>query len=226
MKSMLFAICLLIGGSECWADDVSGPHHTTIKRTSWGSIFYDPVALGTHKYDFNLEDIRIKSSRGEVRVVGSENSGYRLICGDDVLTVKSNFSDVDIRWKDKSWSLKLKNSRFILAMNAPKDTVVFDRNANSFTIKGDKGFVTVNAAPGEVSIKSSVGQATLTNYLGSRSFSGVALDQIPYFGRGVYISFHGVGVLIDMIKIFPVSEVAEWIEWKPMVGLPFDPNAF
>lgn len=226
MKSMLLAVWLLIGGFGCWADEVSGPRHTTIKRTSWGSIFYDPVSLGPHKYESTLEDIRIKSSHGEVRVLGSDNSGYRLICGDDLLTIKSNFSDVDIRWKEKSWNLKLKNSRFTLAMNAPKDTVVFERNANNFTIKGEKGFVTVNAAPGEVSIKSSAGNATLTNYLGSRSFSGVALDQVPYFGRGIFISFHGVGVLLDMIKIFPISEVAEWIEWKPLVGPSFDPNAF
>ncbi len=61
--------------------------------------------------------------------------------------------------------------------------------------------------------------------LGDRTFSGLPVDQIPYLGRGVYISFHGVGILIDVARLFPMPEVAEWNEWKPVLGPPFDPNA-
>jgi hypothetical protein len=117
------------------------------------------------------------------------------------------------------------NGRYTLVSTSPQDTIQFERNANSFTIKGTKGWVTVTGYIGEITLKSSLGDAFIKNYLGSRTISGMPLGQVPYLGRGVYISFHGVGVLIDMVKLFPVSETIEWIEFKPLIGLPFDPNA-
>lgn len=224
MKSVLVAILLLLGHSFGTADDLSGPNHTTIKRTAWGSIFYDPLSLGNHQYNYKLDDIQIKSNSGEVRIIGSENSGYRLRCGPDEMTITSNFSGFEIRWREKVWSLEILNGRYTLKSNSPKDVIVYERNGNDFTVKGSNGFVAVNSIPGALSIKSSLGNASVSSYMGSRSFSGVALDQLPYFGRGIYISFHGVGLLIDMLKLFPRPEMAEWIEWKPLIGPPFDPT--
>jgi hypothetical protein len=180
--------------------------------------------MGTHKYEYKLDDILIKSRFGEVRIIGSENSGYRLRAGFDELTIASTFSGFQIRWNKKSWSLEVLNARYTLSSNSPTDVIVFERDGNNFTIKGTNGFVSVNTQPGVLSIISSAGNGTITNYMGSRSFSGIAIDQIPYLGRGIYISFHGVGLLIDMLKLFPRPEMSEWIEWKPLVGLPFDPN--
>ncbi|MDP1832298.1 MAG: hypothetical protein Q8K67_09585 [Geothrix sp.] len=225
MKPILILALLAFGSPWCPADDLSGPNHSTIRRTAWGTLFYDPVAMGSHQYESKVDEVRIKSSAGEVKVLGSDVNGYRLSFGNDLLTIKTNFSDLEIRWQEKSWTLRSQNARHTLISNAPQDTVVFERNANTFTIKGAKGFVTVNTNPGVLSIKSSAGSATVTNYLGSRSFSGVALDQIPYLGRGVFISFHGVGILLDMNQLFPTPEVAEWNEWKPVIGQPFEANA-
>ncbi len=131
---------------------------------------------------------------------------------------------MDVRWQDKAWTVRTQNGRCTLVSNSPRDTVVFERTANTFTVKGAIGFVAVNSNPGTLTIKSSAGSASITDSLGNRTFSGVGLDQLPYLGRGVFISFHGVGILIDMTKLFPMPEVQGWNEWKPVIGQPFDPN--
>ncbi len=224
MRSLLVGILLLLSQLPAQADDLSGPNHSTILRTAWGSIFYDPIFMGNHKYEYKLDDILIKSRFGEVRIIGSENSGYRLRSGSDELSVASTFSGFQIRWNKKSWSLEVLNARYTLSTNSPKDVIVFERDGNNFTIKGTNGFVKVNTQPGVLSILSSAGNGSITNYLGSRSFDGVAIDQIPYLGRGIYISFHGVGLFIDMLRLFPRPEMSEWIEWKPLIGPAFDPD--
>jgi hypothetical protein len=225
MKLLAIFYLLLLGHSFCLADDFSGPNHTTIKRGPWGCIFYDPMAWGPHDYEYKLDDIRIKSNSREVRLIGSEISGYKLRSGKDELTINSTNFGFEIRWHEKTWTIRNYNSQYTLISNSPKDRIVFERNANSFSIKGMNGFSSVNSNPWLLSIKSSAGDASIKKYLSDRSFSGIPIDQLPYFGRGVYISFHGVGILIDMLKLFPRSEVSEWIEWKPLIGLPFDSNA-
>ncbi|HJW09891.1 MAG TPA: hypothetical protein VJ483_09670 [Holophagaceae bacterium] len=222
MKSALRALLLLTGCMGCRADDVSGPNHATLIRTAWGSIFYDPVTLGAHQLDVKPNDIRIRSARGEVKVLGSEANDFRLTFEREVLTIKGDVLNLDIRWHDKAWSLRSQYGRFTLASNAPPDTVTFERSGNTFTIKGAKGFMTATSNFGTLSIKSSAGNATVTYDLGNRTFSGVPLDQLPYLGRGVFISFHGLGILIDMAKLFPMQELGEWIEWRPILGRPFE----
>ena len=52
---------------------------------------------------------------------------------------------------------------------------------------------------------------------GNRTFAGPALDKIPYLGHGIFIPFHGVGIFVDLLKLFPMPEVAEWTEWKAVL---------
>lgn len=215
---------LLLVHSISYADDVSGPNHSTIRQTSWGSIFYDPVFMGNHYLDYKIDDITIRSRFGDVKIIGSETNGYRLSYGKDELTIRSNFSGFEIRWHEKLWSLQIQNARYTLSSNSPKDIIVFERNGNNFTIKGQNGFISVNSNPNLISIQSSEGSETIKTYLGSRSFSGIGIDKLPYLGRGIYISFHGIGILIDVLKLFSRPEIAEWTEWKPLIGSPFDPD--
>lgn len=225
LKRALLSVGLLLAGiTPCAADDLSGPGHWTIKKASWGSIFYDPIAAGNHGMEANGDDVLIKSGRGTVKVLGSDVNGYRLVAGSDVLTIQLVNSDIEIRWREKAWTLRGQNGNYTLTSNAPRDTVVFERNANTFTVKGSAGFLRVTSGPGLLSINSSAGQATVKTDLGNRAFSGVPMDRLPYLGRGVFISFHGVGVLLDLARLFPMEEVAEWREWKPIIGQPFDPS--
>jgi hypothetical protein len=209
----------------CVADDLSGPNHSTLRRTSWGTFFYDPVAMGPHQFESTVEEFRIKSRTGEVRLVGSDINGYRLTCGADLLTVRMTNGDLEIRWQEKVWTWRSQNSAYTLTSTVPKDSIQFERNANAINIKGSQGSASIYWNPGTLTIKSSAGTVTVTNYLGNRAFSGIGLDQVPYLGRGVFISFHGLGLLIDVQKLFAMPEVAEWNEWKPILGRPFDPNA-
>ena len=225
MKSIIVAIILLFWNSFCLADEFSGPNHQTIRNCPWGTIFYEPISMGPHKYESKLDDIRIQLDTGEVRILGNGVNGYNLSCGKDLLTIKSTFSGFEIQWQKNKWTVSSQNGRYTLVSTSPQDIIQFERNANSFTIKGNKGFVTMTAYMGELTIKSSMGNAFIKNYMGSRTISGMPLGQVPYFGRGIYISFHGVGILIDTVKLFPMSEAFEWIEFKPLIGLPFDPNA-
>ena len=220
-RALLFLGLLLTEMAPCSADDLSGPDHQTIKHSYWGSIFYNPIATGKHLLEINGEDVLIKSDRGTVKVLGSDVNGYRLMAGDDLLTIRLVNSNVEIRWREKAWTLRSQNGNYTLSSNAPQDTVVFERNANAFSIRGSGGFLTVTSNAGVLSINSSAGQATVTTHPGNRAFSGVPLDQLPYLGRGLFISFHGVGILLDMARLFQMQELAEWREWKPIIGQPF-----
>ncbi|HJW32652.1 MAG TPA: hypothetical protein VJ505_04720 [Holophagaceae bacterium] len=224
MRAAAIVVLALLGTAGCWADDISGPNRSTIRKAPWGSIFYDPVATGPHQLEVAVEEVRIKSRAGEVKITGSDINGYRLSAGGDVLTIRSSNSDLEIRWKEKVWTWRTSSAGCTLECNAPKDRIQFERSANTFTIKGASGWVSVGTNPSTVTIKSSAGNATITNYLGSRTYSGLSLDQIPYLGRGVFISFHGVGILIDVTIRFPMAEVSEWNEWKPVIGQPFEQN--
>ena len=225
MKWFLLFAWLCLASGPLRADDASGPNHWTIVTTSWGTLFYDPVATGPHLFESGLETYRIKSSRGEVRISGSDVNGYRLTSGRDVLTISPNTSGWTFQWQQKAWTLRSQNGTYSLTTTDPKDSVTFERNSNTFTIKGSRGFLTVHSNPNLLTLTSSAGIATIATNLGSRSFAGVDIHQLPYFGRGVYISFHGVGVLIDLFKLFPTWEVAGLLEWRPILGPAFDPTA-
>ncbi len=224
MRPAAMTVLALLCAARCMADDISGPNRSTIRKAPWGSFFYDPVATGPHQLEVAVEEVRLKSRAGEVKITGSDINGYRFSSGGDVLTVNSSNSDLEIRWKEKVWTWRTTSTGCTLESNAPKDRIQFERSANTFSIKGALGYVTVTSNPGTLSIKSSAGNATITNYLGSRTYSGVNLDQIPYLGRGVFISFHGVGILLDVTTRFPMAEVSEWNEWKPVIGQPFEQN--
>jgi len=152
-----------------------------------------------------------------VIIQGTEVNGYRLTWGREFLTISQSGMDLDIRGQDKNWILRSQSGRYTLISSSPKDTLVFDRNANTFNIKGVKGLVTVTTEFQTLRIKSPLGTTTIISDIGKRTLSGIALGQIPYLGRGLYIPFHGVGIFIDMARVFPMPEVAEWIEWKPIL---------
>ena len=223
MKALRLALVLTTAVRLCWADNLSGPNHVTLRRTPWGSLFYNPIAAGPHKVESRVNEITIRTVRGEVKVVGSEFNDYRLSCGNDLLTIKHSAPNLEIRWQEKFWKVSSLHSRLTLASNAPPDLVEFERNANTFTIKGALGLVTVNSNLGTLFIKGPAGVFSVITNTDGRTFSGVPFDRIPYLGRGVFISFHGIGILIDIVRMFPMAEVSEWINWEPVIGKPFDP---
>ncbi|HJV22307.1 MAG TPA: hypothetical protein VJ570_06410 [Holophagaceae bacterium] len=225
MRAASRVALILAAGAALGADELSGPNHITIRRTPWGNFFYDPVATGPHQIEVTLDDFRIKSHLGEVRLLGSDLNGYRLVCGADVLTVRSTATDLDIRWQDKVWTWRSLNGTLTLTTSAPKDTLTFEWGIGTFTIKGTQGSLTVTSTPGTTSIRSSAGNLTITSYLQNRTFSGIGLAQLPYFGRAVYISFHGVGLMLDVVRTFPMPELSEWYDWRPILGPAYDPNA-
>ncbi len=218
MKTILIVCALLFGNQWCLGDDVSGPNRSTIQSFSWGSLYYEPGLLGPYQFETTNGGFRLNSKQGEVSIQGTEVNGYQLTWGKDILTISQNGVDLDIRGKDKAWTLRSLNGSYTLVSSSPKDTLVFERNANTFSIKGAKGLVTATLDFQTLRIKSPLGTATLINDIGKRTLSGIGLDQIPYLGRGLFIPFHGVGIFIDIARLFPMQEVAEWVEWKPILG--------
>jgi hypothetical protein len=139
MKSILLIILILFTSSLCRADGTSGPNRLTIRTTAWGTIFYEPISMGSHKFEFNSDDIRIKSDFGEVRILGNEVNNYRITSGNDLLTIKSTISGYEFQWQKQKWTLSSQNGRYTLVSNSPEDSIQFERSANTFTIKGSKG---------------------------------------------------------------------------------------
>ena len=217
MRAILIACALLCGNSWCLGDDASGPNRTTIQRFAWGTIYYDSGVIGPFQFESNSDGFRLRSNQGEVKIQGTEVNGFRLLWEKESMTISQNGMDIDIRGQDKAWTLRSQNGRYTLTSSSPRDSVVFDRNANSFSITGSKGLVTVTTEFQTLHIKSPLGTTTIISEVGKRTLSGIALGQIPYLGRGVFIPFHGAGILIDTAKVFPMQEVGEWIEWKPIL---------
>ena len=217
MKAIVLLFALFCGTGWCLGDGVSGPDRSTIQGFPWGSIYYEPGSSGAYQLEPTNEGFSFHSNHGDVTISRTNVNGYRLACGQDALTISQNMADLEIRGADRNWTVRSRNGQCILACSSPQDTVVFDRNANTFNIKGGKGLVTGTTQFEKLQIKSPLGTSTVTTTFGQRTFSGVALDQIPYLGRGLFIPFHGVGVFIDMARLFPIPEVAEWVEWKAIV---------
>ncbi len=224
LREMTLVACLLGLSGLGLADDISGPGHTTIRATPWGSIFYKPSALGAHQMETVNDEIKIKRSSGELKIQGSDLMGYRLIQGKDVMSLEWGLDGLKIRWQKNTWTLRPKNGNYTLESSDPQDTVVFECNGNNYIIKGKLGHVSISTKPGEVLIQSPLGKSMVVREMGKRSISGPAISQIPYLGRGLYLSFHGLGLLIDIHKLFPIFELAEWTEWKPVMGKPFNPE--
>ncbi len=215
----IFLVCALLSVNQwCLADETSGPNRSTILRFPWGSLYYEPGLIGPYQFESTNDGFRLRSNQGEVAIQGTDVNGYRLIWGKETLTINQNGLDLDIRGNGKTWTLHSINGKYTLASSSPRDTMVFERNANTFSIKGAKGLVTVTLDFQTLQIKSPLGTTTVINDIGKRTMSGIGLDQIPYLGRGLFIPFHGVGIFIDVARFFPMQEVAEWVEWKPILG--------
>ncbi len=217
MKSILIACVLLFGNQWCSGDDTSGPNRSTIQSFSWGSLYFEPRLIGPFQFKSINDGFWFKSNQGEVSILGTEANGYRLTWEKEFLTISQSGGDLDIRGKDKSWTLRSQNGQYTLTSSSPRDTLVFERSGNTFSIKGTKGLVAATKEFETIRIKSPLGTTTIINDIGKRTMSGIAVDQIPYLGRGLYIPFHGVGIFIDIERQFPMQEVAEWVEWKPIL---------
>lgn len=213
----IFLSCLVLGaGIQAWCDDFSGPKRITFVWPAWGTISYEPVSLGACRLESSLDGFRLASAQGEVQIQGSDLNGYRLGWKDETLTIRQTNGDLEIRRQDGTWTLKALNGRVTLTSPAPKDSVVFERSHNAFRITGAKGTVAVamDYNNSTLRIESPAGVSTVITSNGKRIFTGPALDQIPYLGRGFYIPFHGVWVFVDVAKRFPMPEVVGWVEWK------------
>lgn len=215
---------LLTLATAAAADDISGPNLATLRKTGWGSVFYDPMALGPHSIETRLEEFRIKTAKGELRFGGSDLNGYWATFPGDSLTIHTHQNDVEIRWQGRTWSLRQTLGGLILTCPDPKDTVSYQRSGSEYRIKGAQGEVVVTWNLGDLTVKSPVGTSAITTQNGTRTFSGVPLDRVPYLGRGVYLSFHGLGILLDVARAFPIPEASAWNEWRPVLGRPFDPQ--
>lgn len=214
---MLRRLGLLMVGLVCLGDEVSGPGRDTLQRTPWGSFFLERATLGAHRVVPSNGDLRIQSSQGEVVVRGGLGGDFRLRCGTDELTVRSGLGALDIRWGRRSWSARLQNGRLTLEASDPRDRVVFERNGGDFAIKGSRGFLEVRNRPGELTLRSSAGEATFTSGIEGSSVRGQAPERMPYVGRGLYLSFHGVGLFVDMGAFFPMPELATWTEGRSIL---------
>lgn len=219
---MKVAITLaLLLSSSLWGrgDLSSGPSRNTILTTSWGTIYYEPASLGPYQLVSTNGDFTLTSRQGKVAITGGEADGFKLTCGADTLTILglNGGGGIEVREKPQKWTLRLSNGTLTLDSTSPKDKVVFNRNANTFTIQGGKGMVTVDSEPNELTIHSPLGESHIKSDYGTRSMSGPELDAIPYLGRGIFIPFHGAGVFLDISKLFPMPEVAEWLDWKPVL---------
>lgn len=212
--------CLILFGSR-WGlcDSTSGPHRSTIKPLPWGSLYFEPSQLGACQLEPNLDGFKFTSNQGEVLIKGIDVNGFRITWGKEVININLINGDLVISGQDKTWTLRSVNERVTLTSTSPKETVVFNRSANTFTITGVKGTVTLTAdlAIGGFRIQSPLGITTSTNQYGKRTFTGPALDQIPYLGRGLFIPFHGIGIFVDITARFPMPEVSEWLEWKAIL---------
>lgn len=217
MRAILIACCLLFGNPWCRGDDTSGPNRSTIWKCSWGTIYFEPGTTSNMNLETTNDGFKFKSDQGEVSIKGSEVNGYRLTGGNEVLIINANDGDLEIKGQDKSWTLRSQNQRWTLKSSHPRDTVIFERGDGSFTVKGEKGFVTVSRDAGTLHVKSPRGTAKVTSEYGNRIISGFPISQVPYLGRGLYIPFHGAGIFIDVARKFPMQEVAEWVDWKPIL---------
>ncbi len=217
MKSFLLLCLLLCGNIRGFCDDASGPSRSTIQKLAWGSIYYEPGKQGGCQVEPTSDGYRFTSSQGEVVIKGSEANGYRLSWGREFLTINQTNGDLEVHVQDKTWTVRSVNGRVTLTSSSPRDTIAFERSANTFTIAGGKGKVAVSTEFGNLLLKSSQGTTTVTSDSGKRTFAGPALEQIPYLGRGLFIPFHGVGVFVDITKRFPMPELTEWVEWKAIL---------
>jgi len=220
LKVALLLGAMLLVPAPCRADGVSGPGRTTLVKLSWGSLYYDHDASSPYKVEPTSEGFRFRSGKGEVTIRTTGINSYRFTWEKEVLTVDQDYQDVTIRSGDRRWTVRCGAGTIVLAASVPPETRVYSRNANAFSIKGPQGEITGTTQFEKLTLNSPLGTTVVTTYLGQRGVTGVPVDRIPYLGRGLYIPFHGVGVFIDMARLFPLPEVAEWIEWKPITLEP------
>lgn len=216
MKAPCLAL-LLLCAHPCPADEYSGPDRTTIQRFAWGSIYYAPGAAGQSRLGSISNGFQLTSSQGQVAIETTDIHSFRLTWGNEVLTVEDDGDGVDIRGMDQTWSWHAQGRRRVLRCSTPRDTLVFNRSARAFTIYGARGEITVAGPPEKLTIRSPLGTTVVADRDGQRTLSGVALEQIPYLGRGIYIPFHGAGIFIDVAKAFPMPEVEGWVDWRPIL---------
>ena len=170
MKVIFLCCALLCGTSWGLGDGISGPDHSTIQSLPWGSFYYELGAKGPYQLDPTNEGFRFHSNRGEVTISHTNINGYRLSCGDDSITISQDMLDLDIRGQDQSWTVRSRNGQCPLVSSSPQDTVAFNRNGNTFTIKGVKGLVTGTTEFEKIYISGPFGTSTITTSMGQRTF--------------------------------------------------------
>ncbi|HEU4952714.1 MAG TPA: hypothetical protein VFT46_12245 [Holophagaceae bacterium] len=215
---VLFCCCALAGR----VDRLSGPSRTTVQELSWGTIYFEPSRLGDCELTRIPGGFKLASPEGEVLIQGSEASGFRLSCGQDVLELRpvNGGGGVEVRGQGRAWSLRISNGTVTLVSSSPRDTVVFRRSANPILIEGSRGKVSIVSEGGDLRISSPLGVTEVGDSPGGRTFHGPALDRIPYLGRGIFIPFHGAGVFLDLRRAFPLPETAEWADWRDLLLQP------
>jgi hypothetical protein len=211
---LLGFLLLATGGLQ--ADDRSGPGRTTLQTFAWGTVFYDKASVGSFRWESTHGGLRFSSSQGEVRMDGSSASGLTLRWGKESLTLEERNGDVVIRTAQGDWSLKT-NAGGLTIQGPGSRRITFERNIHAFTIVGPLGTVRGETQFGNLKLSGPGGTATLSNDNGVHRFNGPNPSTFPYLGRGLSFPFHGLGLFIELSHFFPIPEVADWVEWKPVV---------
>lgn len=188
-----------------------------IQSASWGLLYYDPSTEGACQLESKVNGFKLTSNKGEVLIEGNEIQGYKLSCGKETIAIKPSNGDLEIKTPDQLYFIHSASGRLTIESSVPKDIIVFNRNANKFTIKGSQGKISVYKNFGTLSIQSPLGTTIVNDELGKRTFSGPALGKIPYLGCGLFLSFHGVFVFVDVMQKFPMPEIAEWVKYKSIL---------
>lgn len=217
MRVLPVLVPLMLTSFGSYGDDVSGQGRATIQLFPWGSLYYDQNGADSFQFEPTSSGFRFRSGAGEVVIQTTGVNGFRFSCGTDLMTLAQDMLNIDVQGQGRTWTLTCSNGNCTLVTSNPPDRVTYTRNANAFNIKGSQGEVSGKTNFGNATITSPLGTSTVTTNLGQRTASGVAIQRIPYLGRGFYIPFHGVGVFIDLGKVFPMPEVADYVEWKPIV---------
>jgi hypothetical protein len=217
MRTWLVTCVLLCASLRGTCDGISGPDRSTLQNFSWGSFYFELSKVKAYQFESSLDGFRFTSDQGEVTMRGSEANGCRLTWGPETLSINSHNGDLEIRLRDKVWGLRSVNGNVTLTSASPADTVVFDRQANTFTIRGSKGKVEAVTEFNDLRVTSPLGTTMVTREYNKIIFAGPPLDRVPYVGRGIFIPFHGIGVFVDLARRFPMPELATWVEWKPIL---------
>lgn len=191
---------------NAYAYFINGETWQILFEDSFGAVVYNPLAMGDHKLTVSMNDTRIETSAGLVKITRTHSGVVDITYPKGAAKISSTVNEVRLLFKGKTYTMKRQMNDYISA-EVPGDVITYKAHPGmgELTVSGKEGSASYRRNLNDFTITSKAGTTKYTTIVsGGYTLAGVPATKHPY-------RYWGVEFLIPECQMGIVMELGSYI---------------